>query len=59
MDIEKWSKKAKIAGLTILTVEGLVLLGHIDPKLGTIALIVVASVYLAGQSLVDMIHAKK
>ena len=54
MDIEKWSKKAKIAGMTIITTQGLVISGHIDAQTGIWAIAVVACVYLVCQGLVDM-----
>lgn len=59
MDIEKWSKKAKVAGLLILTAEGLMLSGHLGQTLGAITLMVIGGTYLIGQSLVDMSYPKE
>ena len=53
MDLEKWSKKAKIAGLVITTVSALIVSKLVDPTAGLVVMAVVSVVYLVVQGRID------
>lgn len=55
MDIEKWSKKAKIAGLVITGILGMIAAGQIDAIVGLPVIGVVAVAYLWCQGRIDEI----